>query len=142
MSEGPGGDIAKLGERFMEGVHGFALVAIVLGGVLPLVLPLGAEGASETGALKLTRQALPVIVLILAWVGYFLGHYLDPLLFDPLWGVPGIQNWPEALRKVLFFERLNESRKALADHWKRPVTGIFAKANDLMSKTDVWDKKI
>jgi hypothetical protein len=142
MSEGPGGDIAKLGERFMEGVPGFALVAIVLGGVLPLVLPLGTEGASETGTLKLARQALPVIVLILAWVGYFLGHYLDPLLFDPVWGAPGIQNWSEALRKVLFFERLNESRKALADHWKRPVTGIFAKAQDLMSKTNLWDKKI
>ena len=67
MSEGFGGDVAKLGERFMEGVPGFALVAIVLGSVLPFVLPLGVEGAPESNALKLTRQALPSSFLF--WLG-------------------------------------------------------------------------
>jgi hypothetical protein len=42
----------------------------------------------------------------------------------------------------LLFEWLDDSRTKLADHWKRPVTGIFAKAQDLMSKTELWDKKI
>jgi hypothetical protein len=142
MSEGPGGDIAKLGERFMEGVPGFALVAIVLGAVLPFVLPLGAEGPLESGPLKMTRQALPVIILVLAWVGYFLGHYLDSLLFDPIWVVPGIRDMPNGFRRILLFEWLDQSRTALADQWERPVTGIFAKAQDLMSRTELWDKKM
>lgn len=142
MSEGPGGDLAKLGERFMEGVPGFALVTIVLGAVLPFVLQLRAAGPSESVPLKMTRQALPIIVLVLAWIGYFLGHYLDPLLFDPIWGVPGIRNFRKGLRRILFFEWLDQSRNMLADQWERPVTGIFAKAQDLMNKTELWDKRI
>lgn len=142
MSEGPAGDFAKLGERFLEGVPGFALVATVLGGVIPFLLPFAAEGPSDTGPLSLTKQALPVIILVLAWVGYFLGHYLDPLLFDPIWGSPGICKASKTIRRIFFFQRLDESRTGLADEWKRPVSGIFAKAQDLMSKTELWDKKV
>lgn len=142
MGEGFGGNIAKIGERFLEDVPGFALVAIVLGALLPCVFPLGAEGPSESGAVKITRQALPVIVLVLAWVGHFLGHYVDPLLFDPIWGSPGIRNRSESLERILAFKRLDQSRTGLADQWERPVTGIFAKAQDLMSNTEVWHGKI
>jgi hypothetical protein len=85
----------------MEGVPEFALIAIVVGSVLPLVLPFGTEWPSESEPLKIARQALPVTALVLAWAGHFLGHYLDPLLFDPIWGVRGIRIIPEGLKRIL-----------------------------------------
>src|SRR5215467_11266195 len=142
MAEGPGGGAAKLGERFMEGVPGFAVVAIIVGALLPIILAAGAETAPEAGAHGIVKEVIPVIALVLAWAGYFLGHYLDDVLFDPIWGTPGIRNRSKILQKVLFFTRLDSARTALADAWHRPVTGIFAKAQDLMGKTELWEKKI
>jgi hypothetical protein len=141
MSEGAGGTLARLGERFMEGVPGFALVAIVLGSLMPFILPIAPESPSKPEA-EWTRQTLPVIAFVLAWVGYFLGHYLDDLLFDPIWGVPTTRRPKESSRRRPFFDRLNNSRTALADHWERPVTGIFVKAQELMGKTELWEKKV
>jgi hypothetical protein len=142
MSEVGGGTLAKLGERFMEGVPGFALVAIVVASLMPFMLPTGPESPSEPRAQWIFRQALPVIAFVLAWVGYFLGHYLDDLLFDPIWGVPDTRGPKESFRRRPFFDRLNNSRTELADHWERPVTGIFVKAQELMGKTELWEKKI
>jgi hypothetical protein len=150
MSEGPGANLAKLGERFMEGVPGFALVAILLGAVLPVALREVSE-TTQPGTPRIITQTLPVIVFVLAWLAYFLGHYLDDLIFDPIWGARGMRRldalmfdpiWDMEFGRLLLFHPLNKRRTELADKWQRPVTGIFAKAEALLSGTELWEKKV
>jgi hypothetical protein len=143
MSEGVGADFVKIGERFLEGVPGFALVAIGVGIALPFALPAKPETSTEPeGAFTIARQLLPVIAFVIAWTGHFLGHYLDDVIFDPVWGVPGISKSSLRARKILFFEKLHTSRASLAGLWQRPITGIFAKAEQVARNTEAWEKKI
>ena len=43
---------------------------------------------------------------------------------------------------VPFVTTLSESRNRLAKEWRRPVSGTFAKAQELTRNTELWDKKI
>jgi hypothetical protein len=151
MSENVGGTVAKIGERFMEGVPGFALVALVVGLVLPFALPPSEAPAHPRDAIEVVRQSLPVVAVVIAWLAYFLGHYLDDVIFDPVWGVrtraatAGRQRpalFERALRRIPGVKQLEVSREKLAKRWKRPLTGTFAKAQDLTARTEVWEKKI
>jgi hypothetical protein len=144
MGESIGGSVAKLGERFMEGVPGFALVALVVGIALPFALPASPETPTQPrDALTAVKQSLPVLVVVVAWLGYFFGHYLDEVIFDPVWGVRiRTPKAKSALRNVPFFEKLDKSRERLAEEWKRPVTGLFNKAQGLTRKTELWEEKV
>jgi hypothetical protein len=85
-------NIAALGGRFMDGVPGFALVVIFVGMTLPLAIPTPAPTSDSSGGS--TSQTLPVIVFLIAWASYALGHYLDDVLFGPIWGINrSAQGW-------------------------------------------------
>ncbi len=140
MSEERGKEVVKLAERFAEGLPGFALVALALGALLPLSIPAGSERQLAPG--EKVKQFLPVIAVVLAYFSYFTGHYLDDWMFDPIWGLPGCLKSEGFLRRFLLVDWLDKQRMGLAKNLKRPETGIFAKAQQLASGTEVWEKKI
>jgi len=166
MSEGTGGGVAKILEQLAEGLPGFAVASVMLGIALPLLFPEVSTTAATHVAKPKIREFIPVIAVILAFAGNQVGHYLDDWLFDPIWGVnglisgrkewltrkfgeqratktndprtakPSLKSW--ALQLIL---ALDTARTSLATEWKVPLIGIFAKADQLATKTDVGRKR-
>jgi hypothetical protein len=131
MAENPSESVAKVGERFVEGVPGIALVSVALGVLLPKLLP-RAE----------FRDLLPIAGFVIAYLLSFVGHYVDGWLFDPVWSVPGSKPWQDFFEVILPARTLVKCRGQLALKWRRPRLGIFAKAKQVTHGTELWEKKI
>jgi hypothetical protein len=132
MAEGSGGPgaLEKFLERFGEGVPGFAIAAIAVGFALPFVQDVPPQ----------VRPFYPAIAVGLAYVGNKLGHDLDRI-YDRLTKGENAEGMGR-FRCWLGIGELVAVRRELADEWGKPTSGLFAKASQIVSKTEAWEKKL
>jgi hypothetical protein len=120
----------KTGDRWedkFEGLPGFGLVVAIVAMLLAWGLPRGAEtAAAEMNAL---------IAVAVAYLLYRSGSLLDKL-FDCLYGsLEKAPPWPGG-------QALHNARRVAAKQLNCPLTGLYAKAEGILKKSEEWENEV
>ena len=89
-------------------------------------------------------EALTFGLLVLAWVLYSFGHYLDNWIFDPFyrpWKETTPTRWERITQHCPGKARLEKTRSAAAIKLACSVTGLYGRAAAGFQKSEEWEKE-
>ena len=110
--------------------------------------------ASATGGIVLKLFApesswlLPLVALAVSFVAYWVGGFLDDIIFEPLYGLQPKEGRPSTFSKWLagpgarLDNMIEERARAAKKFHLTNQKGIYKTAKKLLSNTELWDGRI